>query len=301
MAYGTFLEQSGFSRSPWVQRILLANVVVFFLSLAIPQAFLVRWFGFVPAELLSRPWGIFTYMFLHGSFFHVLFNMLVVFFFGPPLEQRLGGVEFLKLYLLGGLGGALLGFVFAFYTPVIGASAAVYALMLAFAWFWPNAPIYIWGIFPLKAKFLVAGLAFFTFLATLSDAQSTTAHFAHLGGLVAGFLYLRFGRDGWAAPDFLRKVVRAPRVAIVYRNDEDDPAFGEDEEGRQPRPRRTPPPAGTVRTRTGRRRGAVEAGESQMLDEVDRILEKISASGMGSLSEQERQILDEVSKRRRTN
>jgi membrane associated rhomboid family serine protease len=298
MAYGTFLERSGFSQSPWVQRILLANVVVFVLSVAIPQVFLVRWFGFVPAELLSRPWGIFTYMFLHAGFWHVLFNMLVVFFFGPPLEQRLGGVEFLKLYLLGGLGGALLGFVFAFNTPVIGASAAVYALMLAFAWFWPNAPIYIWGIFPLKAKFLVAGLAFFTFLATLNDAQSTTAHFAHLGGLIAGFLYLRFGQQGWSAPDFLRRVARAPRVAIVYRNDDDDGVPLPDE-AESPRPRRRTV-AGTVRARREARGGGGSAEESALLDEVDRILEKISASGMGSLSESERRVLDEVSRQRRT-
>jgi membrane associated rhomboid family serine protease len=301
MAYGTFLERSGFSGSPWVQRILLANVVVFILSVAIPQGFLVRWFGFVPAEILSRPWGIFTYMFLHAGFWHVLFNMLVVFFFGPPLEQRLGGVEFLKLYLLGGLGGALLGFVFAFNTPVIGASAAVYALMLAFAWFWPNAPIYIWGIFPLKAKFLVAGLALFTFLATLNDAPSTTAHFAHLGGLIAGFLYLRFGHRGWTAPDFLRRVARAPRVAIVYRNDEEE---GEGipfaDEPDAPRPRRRTV-AGSMRARMEARRGGASADESALLDEVDRILEKISASGMASLSDSERRVLDEVSRQRRSN
>jgi membrane associated rhomboid family serine protease len=298
MAYGSFLERSGFSASPWVQRILLANVAVFVLSIAIPLPFLVRWFSFVPAELLARPWGIFTYMFLHGGFWHLLFNMLVVFFFGPPLEQRLGGIEFLKLYLLGGLGGALLGFVFAFQTPVIGASAAVYALMLAFAWFWPNAPIYVWGIFPLKAKFLVAGLVAFTFLATLNEAQSTTAHFAHLGGLIAGFLYLRFGQGGWPAAGFFRRMVRAPRVAIVYRNDEEDPLPGS-EAAAPPRPRWRPATA-VLRSIGLAQREGESPGESELLDEVDRILEKISSSGMSSLSEVERQVLDEVSRRRRT-
>jgi membrane associated rhomboid family serine protease len=298
MAYGSFLERSGFSASPWVQRILLANVAVFVLSIAIPLPFLVRWLSFVPADLLARPWGIFTYMFLHGGFWHLLFNMLVVFFFGPPLEQRLGGIEFLKLYLLGGLGGALLGFVFAFSTPVIGASAAVYALMLAFAWFWPNAPIYVWGIFPLKAKFLVAGLVVFTFLATLNEAQSTTAHFAHLGGLMAGFLYLRFGQGGWPAAGFVRRVFRAPKVAIVYRNDEEDRIPGPDSKA-PTRPRRRPATA-VLRSIGMAERGSESPGESELLDEVDRILEKISSSGMSSLSDAERQLLDEMSRRRRT-
>ena len=298
MAYGSFLERSGFSASPWVQRILLANAAVFVLSVAIPLSFLVRWFSFVPAELLTRPWGIFTYMFLHGGFWHVLFNMLVVFFFGPPLEQRLGGVEFLKLYLLGGLGGALLGFVFAFQTPVIGASAAVYALMLAFAWFWPNAPIYVWGIFPLKAKFLVAGLVVFTFLATLNEAQTTTAHFAHLGGIMAGFLYLRFGQGEWPAAGFFRRLARTRGVAIVYRNDEEDGLTSSDA-GPPSRSRRRP--ATAVLRSLGETRGGRESpGESELLDEVDRILDKISSSGIASLSDAERHLLDEVSRRRRT-
>jgi len=286
MSYGSFAERTGFSLTPWVRRLLVANGAVFLVSLVVPLGFLIRWFGFMPAEILFRPWGIFTYMFVHGGFWHVLFNMLVVFFFGPPLEQRLGGTEFLKLYLLSGLGGALLGFVFAFSTPVIGASGAAFGLMLAFAWYWPNAPIYIWGIFPIRAKFLVGAMVVFTFMATLGDAQSTTAHFAHLGGLIAAALYLRFGGGGGGTPSFLglRRTVQTPRVAIVQR--------ARDQAEDRPAPRAAP----------SSRSGSSERGvDADLLDEVDRILDKISASGIASLTDEERAVLDEVSRRRRSN
>jgi membrane associated rhomboid family serine protease len=300
MSYGSFAERTGFSLTPWVKRLLIANAAVFLVSLVVPLGFLVRWFGFTPAEILFRPWGIFTYMFVHGGFWHVLFNMLVVFFFGPPLEQRLGGTEFLKLYLLSGLGGALLGFVFAFSTPVIGASGAAFGLMLAFAWYWPNAPIYIWGIFPVKAKFLVGAMVVFTFLATMGDAQTTTAHFAHLGGLIAAGLYLRFGGGGGqGAPAFpgIGRSTRGSRVTIVQQV-RDLAADRREDRATSPRRRRPVPDGGN----DSNRGDAGAAGpDAELLDEVDRILDKISASGIASLTDRERAVLDEVSRRRRSN
>jgi membrane associated rhomboid family serine protease len=287
---GSFLERTGFSLTPWVKRLLVANVAVWAVGLVVPSAFIIQWFGFVPAETLFRPWAILTYMFVHGGFFHLLFNMLVVFFFGPPLESRLGGTEFLKLYLLAGLGGALLGFVFAFDTAVIGASGAAFGLMVAFAWLWPNAPIYIWGIFPIKAKFLVGAMVIFTFLATMGDSQSTTAHFAHLGGIVAAVFYLRWGMGGSGTPSFLARMGRTPRVAIVQR------AREAAADGRR---RQAEASASPGSGNGGKSRGPDVDGE--LLDEVDRILDKISASGISSLTDEERRVLDEVSRRRRSN
>jgi membrane associated rhomboid family serine protease len=92
-----------------------------------------------------RPWTVVTYMFAHGGFWHIFFNMLVLFFFGPPLEARWGSREFAKYYFICGIGGAALSFLFAFHAPIIGASAAVYGVMLAFALNWPDSPIYIWA------------------------------------------------------------------------------------------------------------------------------------------------------------
>ena len=125
-------------------------------------------------------------MFLHGDLWHLLINMLVLFFFGPPLEARWGSQEFIRFYVICGLGGAALSFLFA-PQGIIGASAAVYGVMLAFAITWPEAPIYVWGIFPIKAKWLAAFLFALTFISAVGGADGGIAHFAHLGGLVTGF------------------------------------------------------------------------------------------------------------------
>jgi membrane associated rhomboid family serine protease len=285
MSFGTATSRPGFgfgfTLTPWVKRLLIANGVIYLLMLIVGRGFFWNWFGFTPAEVLTRPWGVVTYMFIHGDFWHVLLNMLVLFFFGPPLESRWGSNEFLKYYLLCGLGGAALSFLFAPTAGVIGASAAVYGVMLAFAWYWPDSPIYIWGIFPVKAKWMVAFLFILTFISAFGGAGGGVAHFAHLGGLAAGALYLRVGAPDAAGGSFLRKSGRGQRMAIVPRKEEE-------EEGRSRR---------VVR----RSRGKDGLPDEELLDEVDRILDKISASGMASLSDEERQVLDEVSRRRRSN
>lgn len=269
----------GFQMTPWVKRLLIANVVVYFLTLVAPGFFL-EWFSFQPAEILWQPWGIATYMFLHGDFWHLFFNMLVLFFFGPPLEGRWGSKEFLKYYAICGLGGAALGFVFAPTSMVIGASAAVYGIMLAFAMNWPDAPIYIYGIFPVKAKWLMAFLFGLTLWGMFSGPGSSVAHFAHLGGILTGFIYLK---QDWRGAEKLgklkKKATRRRRLAIVPRDDgeeEEEEAAGSHARGRS-------------------------AEEEALLDAVDQVLDKISAQGMASLTAEERRLLDEVSRRRRTN
>jgi membrane associated rhomboid family serine protease len=91
--------------TPWVMRLVVANVVMFFLTAAVPG--LARELALVPALVLARPWTPFTYMFVHAGAFHLMFNMMGLFFFGPQLEARLGGARFLRLYLVSGLAGAL--------------------------------------------------------------------------------------------------------------------------------------------------------------------------------------------------
>ena len=279
MSYDT--RGFGFANAltPVVKRLLIANVVVFVATLAIGVDFVFEWFSFQPGHFLSRPWGMFTYMFVHGGFMHVLLNMLVLFFFGPPLEARWGGREFTKFYFLCGMGGVALGFLSVFGAAdaqVVGASAAVYGLMLAFAMNWPDAPIYIWGIFPVKAKWLVAFLFVVSLFSTLSAPGSPVAHFAHLGGLVVGFIYLKLDWRPSERLDRLRKATRVRRLAIVPRDEEEERA----------RPSLDTPWA--------------QADERRLLDAVDQVLDKISAQGMSSLTPEERRLLDEVSRRHRT-
>ncbi|NNF37738.1 MAG: rhomboid family intramembrane serine protease [Gemmatimonadetes bacterium] len=268
-----------FSITPMVKRLLIVNAVVFGFTV-LSGSFAYEWLAFDPGRLLTRPWGVVTYMFVHGGFWHLFFNMLVLFFFGPPLEARWGSSEFLRFYLVAGLGAAALGLVLA-EGSVVGASGAVYGVMLAFAMSWPNAPIYVWGIFPIKAKWLVGFFFVLALFGTIDPVQSTTAHFAHLGGLLTAFLYLKADWRPRAALKRMsrRRSGRAPRpLAIVPREAVDSRTAAADGPV-------APPPS----------------DEGQLLDRVDQVLDKISAEGMSALTAEERALLDEVSRRRRMN
>jgi hypothetical protein len=217
-------------------------------------------------------------MFLHGDFWHLAFNMLVLFFFGPPLEARWGEREFLRFFVVCGLGGVALSYLFQ---PawVVGASAAMYGLMLAFAMNWPNVPIYIWGIFPVQAKYLVGFLSVMVLLSAVNGAAgSNVAHFAHLGGLVTGFLYLKADwRPGERFQKMQRAATRRRRLAIVPRDENEEEHPGVLSSGKRVRE------------------------DTALYDRVDAVLDKISAEGMSSLTPDELKLLDEVSKRHRSN
>ena len=277
--------QSGYGAfvlTPWVKRLLIANGAIFLLMWISGSAgFFVEWFAFRPSRILTRPWGAVTYMFLHAGFWHVFINMLMLFFFGLPLERRWGSREFIKYYLVCGLGGVALSFLFQS-SSIIGASAAVYGVMIAFAMTWPDAPIYIWGIFPVKAKWLAAFLFVVSTLSALGGGGDGIAHFAHLGGLVTGFIYLK---NDWRVPAWLRAGGRA------------GPSRGGGGFGSGAKPGEWRASPGSSPQAPGR---GGNADEEALLDEVDAILDKISRSGMASLTRGELELLNEVSRRRRS-
>lgn len=132
--------------TPWVRRFLGANLIVFFVQTTMPA--FADAFVFVPRLALFRPWTIVTYMFLHAGISHILFNMVGLFFFGSRVEERLGSKRFVQLYFISGISGALLSVAFAPNAAIIGASAAVFGVMLAFAMFWPRDQILIWESSP---------------------------------------------------------------------------------------------------------------------------------------------------------
>lgn len=270
-------RQFGYNLTPWVKRLLIANVAVFMVTM-VNQEFFFRWFAFVPRAVLTQPWGAFTYMFLHGDLWHLLVNMLVLFFFGPPLEAKWGSADFIKFYLVCGLGGVALSFLFAPAAWIVGASAAIYGLMLAFALNWPDQPIYIWGIFPVKAKWLVGFLFAVSLFSAVGNGGGNIAHFAHLGGIITGFLYLRSEWRPGRSRGGRTVRVRIRRMAPVPREE----------------PRQEAKPGAAAEKPLSGKEGAV-------LDEVDRILDKISAEGMKSLTPEERETLDNVSRRSRSN
>ncbi|HWQ00402.1 MAG TPA: rhomboid family intramembrane serine protease [Vicinamibacterales bacterium] len=194
--------------TPAVKAIIWANVGAFVLTFFLPG--LVRVLGLSPRDVIERLWlwQPVTYLFLHHGVFHILFNMLGVWMFGVELERMWGTRAFVKYYAVAGLGAAaatilvgLLPFGFSeivFRSVTIGASGALYGLLVAYAVYFPHRPILMFLLFPIPAKYFVIVIGAIAFLASLGG-PGDIAHAAHLGGLVAGYLYLRGGRGGLTA------------------------------------------------------------------------------------------------------
>ncbi len=269
--------QRMFGMTPWVRRLVVANLVVFLLqvTLFVSPGFLAT-FGFVPLTALARPWTFLTYMFLHGNFLHLAFNLLALFVFGPQVEERMGGGAFLRYYLLCGLGGAALSFVLMQFRPVtlvVGASAAVYGVLLAFAWAWPDQPINVFLLpTPIPAKWLVTFYVAVTLVLALLSTSDGVAHLAHLGGFATGFLYLKVG--DWRLGRAERTLRRRTEPSVLVHP------------GRAARASDAPKPPRRV-----------ERDPAQA--EIDRVLDKISARGIDSLTPAERRFLAEMSRKMR--
>jgi len=192
-----------------IKWIVIANTAAFLLTLAAPR--LVLLFGLRPADVLQQyfAWQLVTYMFLHGDFFHILFNMLTVWMFGVELERMWGSRFFLQYYFVTGVGAALTtlivslvpysGFDGIYGSTTIGASGAVYGILMAFAVYFPNRPILMFLLFPIPAKIFVMIFGAIALLSSINQSVGGTAHAAHLGGLVFGYLYLKRGRGGMFA------------------------------------------------------------------------------------------------------
>lgn len=239
--------------TPWVLRILVANVLLFFVQQTVPGT--TSLLMFVPSQALVHPWTIVTYMFLHGGFGHIFFNMLALYFFGPPVEQRMGGNRFLTLYLISGIVGALFSIMLG--VPVIGASGAVMGVSLAFAKFWPRQQVLIWGVLPIEARWLVLIYAAIDVLGFAGYGTRGIANLAHLGGFAGALLYLLYLERRQGTRRF--KATSTPTVS--------DSALGAWQKVD---------------------RNSIHAVNRE---EVDRILDKINATGIASLTPQERQFL----------
>lgn len=181
-----------------------ANVALFvvttFARSLVPVLGLVPWL--VVHEF--RIWQLGTYMFLHGGLLHILFNMLALWMFGAELERLWGSREFLKFYFTTGIGAGVLTVLFALLpfgfaqqlqtSVVIGASGAIYALLLAYALYFPDRPIYMYFVFPIPAKIFVLIMGAIAFYSSLVETGGGVANATHLGGLLVGYLYLKRGR-----------------------------------------------------------------------------------------------------------
>jgi len=179
--------------TPAVKNIILATTIVFLLQILVPQILNVYLFGLVPALVINNffIWQLVTYIFLHGSFGHIFFNMFALWIFGPELERTWGTREFVKYYFITGIAAGISNLLWNWGSPIptIGASGAVYGILAAYALFFPERYVYLYFLFPIKMKYLALILGAFEFLSAYN--QDGIAHVAHLGGMVVGFFYLR--------------------------------------------------------------------------------------------------------------
>ena len=171
--------------TPWVKRLLIANIAVFFLQLTVPGGVVTQLLRFAPMYAFTRPWTIVTYMFVHDptGVSHILFNMIALFFFGPRVEERLGSSHFIRLYLFSGIMGAILSIFLGPRAAIVGASGAIFGVTLAFAKYWPRERIYIWGVLPIEAWLLVLIYGVMSLFGGFTGGGNV-AHFAHLGAWI---------------------------------------------------------------------------------------------------------------------
>ena len=241
--------------TPVVRFLLVSNLAFFVLQMSL--SWLTGLFAYIPVLALVRPWTVITYMFLHGSFMHIALNMLGLFFFGPRVEDRIGSKRFAILYFLSGLSGALLSSVFSPSAPIIGASAGVFGVMMAFAHYWPDAPIHLWGIVPVPARVLVIVTTILAISAGFSGSRDGVAHFAHLGGYAGAYAYLRW----------------LDRSKLAFK--------------------RHATAATSATTSRLSRWQAIDLNSVHQVnrDEVQRLIEKVRTQGVGSLTGQEQTFL----------
>lgn len=212
--------------APAVRAILVTNVALFILyMLTTPFSENMQTFFYY---LMQTPvlavehfcvWQFFTYMFMHGTVFHLLMNMLILWFFASRLERRWGTSEFLRFYLIVGVGAGLFHTAMAYLSgrsgsPMLGASGALYGVMLAYALAYPNDTVLLYFVIPVKIKYLMIVLGVMTFFSSISSTMGNggngISHVTHLGGLVVAFFYLHGGK--WMKPRRGRKKARILKV-----------------------------------------------------------------------------------------
>jgi len=297
----------GFSFFPSViKNLLIINGVVFFLQMMIEKVsfagmpgwyFLNRYFALNPIfgfdqygqSFNFQIWQVITYQFLHADFSHIFFNMLMLWMFGMEIENLWGSKKFLIFYLTAGIVGGLFQLILPTVlggsaAPTIGASGAVFGVMVAFAMFFPDRYIFVYFLLPVKAKYLIAFTILIEFM--MVGEASIVAHLVHLGGALSGFLFVLFDRKIKFNFDNLFK----PKTKKPFSN------FGEKDKS----PFRKPFSGFGEKVKEADFYDLNKHAEEEEITQemIDGILDKISQSGYQNLTENEKRILFEASKRK---
>lgn len=298
---GYYTPPSSFRFFPKGMKFLLvANVAIFLfqlflqLGLRIGDVFLYdvffRIFALFPIGQGFLVWQLVTYLFLHGGFFHIFFNMLALWMFGVELENVWGTRRFLTYYFLCGVGAGLSNLfltpLFTIPGPTIGASGAIYGILLAFGMLFPESPVFIYFLFPIKAKYFVAIFIGIELIAGVTGTENGVAHFAHLGGALVGFVYLLAYRRSIPAlsriTDWLKRSSKRLRDGVRDGNRQNDARVVSDVYFEELK-------------RTDKSQNSSTKKSDQ--EKLDEILDKISASGYDSLTDDEKKLLFNASKK----
>jgi len=259
MYYGNYEISFRGRTTPAVKNLIVANVFVFMLQFVgvVPSSI----FGLVPALVVQKfyIWQLVTYMFLHGGMFHILMNMFVLWMFGSEIERQWGSREFYKYYFITGIGAGIFNVIFdhTLTIPIVGASGAIFGILLAFGLMFPNRPILLYFLIPIKAKYFVIFFGVISFLSAFSATNDGIAHFAHLGGMVVGFLYLRLDWRLSRLWSSLKTKTKRSTMRLHKKEDHDDKDFKK---------------------------------------RIDEILDKINEVGYKNLTDEEKEILKRASK-----
>ena len=279
-----------------VQWLIAISVAIYFVQLTVVgSANMQAALGFTSRNLSGAWWTVVTYMFVHGGFWHLALNMYTLYLFGPRVEHVWSPGEFTRYYLLCGLGGWFFHLLFARDSLMVGASAAVLGVTLAYAMRWPNDEVYLFGVVPLKVKWLVAMLAGFNLISGIygGDQGGGVAYLAHVGGLAAGWVYLRSAGSGIDrlrhrvsqvpdVPDETPRVIPRSMPRAREKGTEIDEIISRSNAATTRRPSAATPLA---------------AKDSRHpVDDLDLVLDKISQQGIKSLTSDERRLLEERSR-----
>ena len=244
-----------------IKILISVNFGIFVLqSLSQSEALFFPLFGLVPKLVWSERmiWQPFTYLFLHGGIWHVLINMFVLWMFGSELERLWGRHEFLKFYFITGIGSGLVTMLFDLQsmTPIVGASGAVYGVLLAYGLTYPNRTVYLYGIIPIKSIWFVLGIGFIAFMSSFNN-MSQISHMTHLSGMLIGYFMLKKSFH-WSALWF-----QIRKKTLEYRIQKEEKRISR---------------------------------QFQVERDINRILDKINQEGFDSLTDEEQERLYKGSK-----
>jgi len=195
MTYYRYRFSFGYGLTPVVKNLMITMGAVFLLQM-LARGWFDFYFGLVPFLVREKyfVWQLLTYIFLHGGVSHILFNLLALWMFGGELESYFGSKKFLFYFLFCGIGAGICTVILTpnGMIPVIGASGAIYGLLLAFGWLFPDRQIYIYFLLPVRAKYFVIIFGLIELFSSIEGTGGGVAHLTHLGGLLFGLLYMGY-------------------------------------------------------------------------------------------------------------